>query len=171
MSSRKISNTALLDTSAFIPLLDPDNPFNERLANHLKQTNALLCIDTIVLSEFLVKDDNGSDLDALADKFTKQFRVFSFDARTAVVCSRIFSILKSRGQVPRAGTARQITKVDIMVVSSAIVNRVDEFIFADNHFKSILQHIPDPLCGFKLPSFISLDDLPPVLVQDDLPRV
>lgn len=169
MASRKFSSLSFLDTSSLIPLLDTNRQYHDRLVQHLTHEKSFVCIDTVVLSEFLVGLGDNPDRENIVEKCTKQFRVHSFDARTAVVCAEIFKVLKSKGQIPRSSTDRQITKVDIMIMASSIVCGADEFIFEDNHFSSYSKLLPDVICGFKIPSFIRLCNLPCIEVQDDLP--
>ena len=168
MSNRKASSLIFLDTSAFVPLLDCQHPLNSRLIQHLKSRNASVEIDAIVLSEFLVGVGSDVDKDVLIDKYTRQFRVPSFDAAAAKVCAELFKLLKSKGQIPKSATDRQITKVDIMIMASAIVSRATEFVFEDKHFAHYPQHFPTDICGFPMPTFIRASDLPDVFVQQEL---
>lgn len=169
MSVRRTSASVFLDTSAFIPLLDEDNALHAKLVQHLYALKAFIDIDTVVLSEFLVGLADVSERKAVAEKCSKQFRVYSFDTRTAVVCAELFKILKAKGQIPKTPTRRQLTKVDVMIMASAMVSRATEFIFEDEHFVNYPALLPDPVCGYSLPSFVRISKLPTVTVQEDLP--
>lgn len=168
MSNRKATCLVFLDTSAFVPLLDSQNDLNARLVQHLKSLNASVEIDAIVLSEYLVGVTDGVDKDALIDTCTRQFRVPSFDAVAAKLCAELFKILKSKGQIPKASSERQITKVDIMIMASAIVSRANEFVFEDKHFVNYPQYLPTDICGFPIPTFVRASTLPDVVVQQEL---
>ena len=169
MSMRRNSASAFLDTSAFIPLLDEHNALHAKLHQHLSAANALVGIDTIVLSEFLAGLDDATSLEAVAEKCAKQFRVHSFDMQSAIVCAKLFRILKANGQIPKTPTRRQLTKVDIMVMASAIVSGADEFVFEVGHFSNYPALLPASICGHSLPSFVRISELPAVTVQEDLP--
>lgn len=157
-----------LDSSAFFPLLERDNPLHARLMQHILGKKAVVCIDTIVLSEYLVGIADSSRAEEIAENFAKQFRIHSFDARTAVVCAELFKILKAKGQIPKKPTDRQLKKVDVMIMASAIVSGVDEFIFGDRYFANVTDLLPNPICGFKLPTFLRLNTLPRAAVQTEL---
>ena len=116
MSTRRTSISAFLDTSAFIPLLDEANVLHAKLVQHLSAAKAFVGIDTVVLSEFLVGMADAFEREAIAEKCTRQFRVYSFDTQTAVVCAELFKILKGKGQIPKTPTKRQLTKVDVMIM-------------------------------------------------------
>lgn len=168
MTGRKAVTSVFLDSSAFIPLIDCDNVWHARLLQHIKDRDAFVSIDTVVLSEYLVGVADSLLAEETALKFARQFRIHSFDARTALVCAELFKVLKAKGQIPKKPTDRQLKKVDVMILASAIVAGVDEFIFEDRYFSNCPAFLPDPICGFKLPSFIRLSTLPPVPVQTEL---
>lgn len=168
MSNHKVKCLIFLDTSAFVPLLDSQNSLNARIVQHLKSQNACIAIDSIVLSEYLAGVADNIDKDALVDKCSRQFQITSFDTVAAKVCAELFKILKSKGQIPRASTERQITKVDIMIMASAIVSHAKEFIFEDKHFANYPQYLPTNICGFQIPTFIRVSKLPDILVQQML---
>lgn len=169
MPTRRTTISVFLDTSAFIPLLDENNLLHTKLVQHLSMAKAFVGIDTIVLSEFLVGMADVSEREAVAEKCTKQFRVCSFDTQTAVVCAELFKILKGKGQISKTPTKRQLTKVDIMIMASAIVSGASEFIFEDGHFANYPTLLPDSVCGRPLPSFVRVSKLPSVSVQENLP--
>ncbi len=169
MPTRRTTISVFLDTSAFIPLLDENNLLHTKLVQHLSTAKAFVGIDTIVLSEFLAGMADVSEREAVAEKCTKQFRVCSFDTQTAVVCAELFKILKGKGQISKTPTKRQLTKVDIMIMASAIVSGANEFIFEDGHFANYPTLLPDSVCGRPLPSFVRVSKLPSVSVQENLP--
>jgi len=169
MSVRRTSVSVFLDTSAFIPLLDEGNVLHSKLMQHLSSTKAFVGIDTVVLSEFLAGLADAADRESAVEQCTKQFRVYSFDTQTAVVCAELFNILKAKGQIPKTPTKRQLTKVDVMIMASAIVSGTSEFIFEDGHFANYPVLLPDPICGRPLPSFVRISELPSVVVQENLP--
>ncbi len=169
MSVRRTAVSVFLDASAFIPLLDEDNVLHAKLMQHLSSAKAFVGIDTVVLSEFLAGLADASARESVAEKCTKQFRVYSFDTQTAVVCAELFRILKAKGQIPKTPTKRQLTKVDVMIMASAIVSGASEFIFEDGHFANYPVLLPDPICGHPLPSFVRISELPSVAVQENLP--
>ena len=169
MPTRRTTISVFLDTSAFIPLLDENNLLHTKQVQHLSTAKAFVGIDTIVLSEFLVGMADVSEREAVAEKCTKQFRVCSFDTQTAVVCAELFKILKGKGQISKTPTKRQLTKVDIMIMASAIVSGANEFIFEDGHFANYPTLLPDSVCGRPLPSFVRVSKLPSVSVQENLP--
>lgn len=169
MSTRRTSISAFLDTSAFIPLLDEANVLHAKLVQHLSAAKAFVGIDTVVLSEFLVGMADAFEREAVAEKCTRQFRVYSFDTQTAVVCAELFKILKGKGQIPKTPTKRQLTKVDVMIMASAIVSGASEFIFEDGHFANYPALFPEFVCGRPLPSFVRASNLPSVAVQENLP--
>lgn len=169
MSARKFVQSAYLDSSAFIPLIDASNSLHNKIVNHLKETQLFPGIDTVVLSEVLAGVDGSVDRDELVEIYTRQFRVPSFDAQAAKVSAEIFRLLKSAGQIPRGkGMERQVTKADIMIVATAIVNSAAEFIYEDKHFKRYPELLPEKICGFPLPKFTRASDLPDVLVQTEM---
>lgn len=168
MTGRKTSTSVFLDSSAFIPMLNRGTPLSDRLVQHLEDINASVCIDTVVLSEYLVVFADSSLAEETTQKLTRQFRIHSFDARSALVCAELFKLLKAKGQIPKTPTDKQLTKVDVMILASAIVAGVDEFIFEDRYFANCSTLLPNPICGFKLPAFVRLRNLPPVAVQTEL---
>lgn len=169
MSTRRTLISAFLDTSAFIPLLDEDNGLHARLVQHLSVPGAFVGIDTVVLSEFLVGMANAAEREAVAEKCARQFRVYSFDAQTAVVCAELFRILKGKGQVPKTPTRRQLTKVDVMIMASAIVSGASEFVFEDGHFANYPELLPESVCGRPLPLFVRVSEIPSMAIQENLP--
>lgn len=169
MSSRKPIGSIYLDSSAFIPLLEASHALHNKAVAYVKATGALLGIDAVVLSEVLAGCDPGIDRDALAERYTRQFRVPSFDARAARVCSELFRILKAAGQIPPKGQERQITKADLMILATVMTNRASEFVFEDKHFAQYPSHLPGEICGFAMPKFTRLSDLPDVAVQTEIP--
>ena len=169
MSTRRNSTSVFLDTSAFIPLLDEDNVLHAKLVQHLSVKKAFVGIDTVVLSEFLVGLVDASERETVAEKCAKQFRVYSFDMQTAVVCAELFRILKAKGQIPKTPSKRQVTKVDVMIMASAIVSGASEFVFEDGHFANYPTLLPDSVCGRLIPSFVRISKLPAVVIQEELP--
>lgn len=169
MSTRRTLISAFLDTSAFIPLLDEDNGLHARLVQHLSASGAFVGIDTVVLSEFLVGMANAAERAPVAEKCARQFRVYSFDAQTAVVCAELFRILKGKGQVPKTPTRRQLTKVDVMIMASAIVSGASEFVFEDGHFANYPELLPESVCGRPLPPFVRVSEIPSIAIQENLP--
>ncbi len=168
MATRKINTTVFLESSALIPMLDSGNAIQARILAHLKTMNAHVGIDTVVLSEYLAGLDESTDKAEVVERLSKQFRVYSFDAHTAIVCAEVFRILKAKGQIPKAKSERQITKADIMIMASAIVSGSAEFIYNDGHFSSYPKFLPTVIHGHGIPVFVRAKDLPPVIVQDDL---
>ena len=168
MATRKTQTTVFLESSVLIPLLESGNPVHSRVLSHLTSQNALVAIDTIVLSEYLAGLNDSIDKNEVVERFARQFRVHTFDASTAIVCAELFRILKSKGMIPKQKSDRQVTKADIMIMASAIVSGVDEFLFEDGHFSSYLRAFPSDICGHKIPSFIRAQDLPPEIVQEKL---
>jgi predicted nucleic acid-binding protein len=168
MTARKTSSTAFFDTSAFIPLLDPEKSLHARILQHVNERDAFVSIDTVVLSEFLVGIPDASAADAFVKSCTKQFRIHTFDIQTASVCAALFQVLKAKGQVPRTQADRQLTKVDAMVLASAIVSGADEFLFEDGCFAAWPALLDNPFCGFRLPEFVRVSGLPPVEIQGEL---
>lgn len=163
------SPIALLDTSAFIHLLGSDKPLHLKIVNHLTQSGLAPCIDAVVLSEYLAGLSERTDAKSLIEMFTKQFGVYSFDARTAEVSAAIFRILKQAGQIPVERSERQITKVDIMIIASAMVNSVKELLFEDRHYLHYGQFLPSTICGYAKPDFVRASLLPDVVTQTELP--
>lgn len=163
------SPVALLDTSAFIHLLGSDKPLHRKIIGHLTQDGLMPCIDAVVLSEYLAGLADTVDVKGLIERFTKQFGTYSFDARTAEVSAAIFRILKKSGQIPSAGSERQITKVDIMIIASAMVNSVKELLFEDRHYLHYEQFLPTTICGYAKPKFVRASLLPDVITQSELP--
>lgn len=169
MSMRKTSISVFLDTSAFIPLLDKTNMFHAKLMQHMSAVKALVGIDTIVLSEFLAGLADVSKREVVAEKCAKQFRIYSFDTQAAVVCAELFEILKAKGQIPKTPTKRQLTKVDVMIMASAIVSGASEFIFEDGHFANYPSLLPASILGRSLPSFVRVSELSDMTTQENLP--
>ncbi len=169
MSTRKTSTSVFFDTSAFIPLLDEDNVLHAKILQHLSEGKAFISIDTVVLSEFLAGLADASERETVAEKCSKQFRVHSFDMQTALVCAELFRILKAKGQIPKTPTKRQLTKIDVMIMASAIVSGASEFVFEDGHFANYPALLPDSVCGRSIPSFVRVSRLPAVAVQENLP--
>lgn len=169
MPVHRTSISVFLDTSAFIPLLDEANVLHAKLVQHMSSMKAFVGIDTIVLSEFLTGLADESGREVVAEKCAKQFRVYAFDAQTSIVCAELFRILKAKGQIPKASTKRQLTKVDVMIMASAIVSGASEFIFEDGHFANYPALLPDSICGRSLPSFVRVSKLPDVAIQENLP--
>lgn len=169
MSARKPIGSIYLDSSAFIPLLETTHTLHNKAVVYLKTRGALPSIDAVVLSEVLAGCDPSIDRDALAEKYTKQFRVPSFDARAARVCSELFRILKAAGQIPSKKQERQITKADLMILATVMTNRASEFVFEDKHFAQYPTYLSGDICGFALPKFTRLSDLPDVMVQTEIP--
>lgn len=171
MSTRKPSTSVFLDTSAFIPMLLGSHKLHRKLHQHLKSINASIGIDAVVLSEYLVGLNDSVDKDKLIETLTKEFKVSSFDPRVAKVCAELFRILKAKGLIPSTPTERQITKVDIMIMASAIVCRAHEFIFEDKHFTAYPEALPESICGYSLPKFVRISKLPDVLVQTSFEEI
>lgn len=169
MSARKSAKTVYLDTSAFIPLVEASHKLHKRVEAYLLSLEAYQAIDVVVLSEYLAGCDQNADRDFLVAKYTRQFRVPSFDARSAKVCSELFRILKSAGRIPRKGEERQITKADLMILADAIVNGADEFIFNDKYFLLYLDVLPKAVCNYPLPKFTKLSEVSDILVQPQMP--
>lgn len=169
MSARKIAGTLYFDSSAFIPLIDSSHALHKKVVSYLSDAGVLLGIDAIVLSEVLAGCDPKVDRDVLTEKYTKQFRVPSFDARAARVCSELFRILKSAGQIPRSGQERQITKADLMILATVVTNKATEFLFEDKHFSLYPKFLPGMICGCALPKFTRVSELPDVVEQPPIP--
>ena len=168
MATRKTQTSVFLESSVLIPLLESGNPLQSRILSHLTKQNASVAIDTIVLSEYLAGLNDSIDKNAVVERFAKQFRVHTFDASTAIVCAELFRMLKSKGMIPKQKSDRQVTKADIMIMASAIVSGVDEFLFEDGHFSSYPRALPTDICGHKIPVFTRVQDLPPEVVQEKL---
>ena len=77
--------------------------------------------------------------------------------------------LKGKGQIPKTPTKRQLTKVDVMIMASAIVSGASEFIFEDGHFANYPALFPEFVCGRPLPSVVRASNLPSVAIQENLP--
>lgn len=166
MATRKTKTSVFLESSVLIPLLESTHPLQSRILSHLTNQNAAVAIDTVVLSEYLAGLNESINKNEVVERFAKQFRVHTFDASTAIVCAELFSILKSKGMIPKQKSDRQVTKADIMIMASAIASGVDEFLFEDGHFSSYPHVLPADICGHKIPSFIRAQDLPPEIVQE-----
>ena len=165
MSARKPAASVFLDSSAFIPLIDETHAQHTRVTRYIEATTALPAIDAIVLSEVSAGIGDGVDKDALVELYTRQFRVPSFDVRAAKVCSELFRILKSAGQIHRKGEERQVTKADLLILSNAIVNGASAFLYEDKHFAHYSAFLPETVCGYRLPPFVRLSSLPDVVTQ------
>lgn len=48
-------------------------------------------------------------------------------------------------------------------------NRASEFVFEDKHFAQYPTYLLGDICGFSLPKFTRLSDLPDVMVQTEIP--
>ena len=168
MSSSKPQKVVFVETSALIPMLGQESTIQARILQYIKTGKATVCIDTIVLSEFLAGTDKSEDKNEITERLSKQFRINTFDTHTAMVCSEIFRILKSKGQIPKPKSKRQITKADIMIMASAIVSGANEFMFCDGDFKAYQKFLPQDIYKHKTPTFIRAQDLPPQIIQDDL---
>lgn len=169
MSVHKASCSIHFDSSAFIPLVTPSKPLHNKIVSYLRNAKAMLSIDTVVLSEVLAVSDQEVDRADLVEKYSRQFRVFPFDVYASRVCAELFRILKAAGQIPRQNAERQITKADLMILASAMVNKVTEFIFEDKHFSQYPNLLPETICGYSLPVFKRLSDLPDVMMQQEIP--
>lgn len=169
MSARKSVGSVYLDSSAFIPLLETTHALHSKAVAYIKATGALPSIDAVVLSEVLAGCDPSINRDELSEKYTKQFRVPSFDARAARVCSELFRILKTAGQIPSKKQERQITKADLMILATVMTNRASEFVFEDKHFAQYPSYLSGDICGFVLPKFTRLSELPDVMIQTEIP--
>lgn len=168
MAMHKTQTTVFIETSALIPMLDRENAHQKRIIAHLSSKQALASIDTVVLSEYLAGLSNATDKSNVAEHLSRQFRIYTFDAQTAIVCAEVFRVLMANGQIPKNQSNRQITKADIMIMASAIVSGASELLFNDGHFRSYKKFLPDPICGHKLPEFVCACELPPEIVQDNL---
>lgn len=168
MAARKTQTAVFLESSVLIPLLESGNSLQPRILSHLTSQNAAVAIDTVVLSEYLAGLDQTIDKNDVVERLAKQFRIHTFDASTAIVCAELFRLLKSKGMIPKQKSDRQVTKADIMIMASAIVSGVDEFMFEDGHFSSYPDILPTDICGHKIPSFVRAQDIPPGIVQDKL---
>lgn len=168
MVTKKDTDLAFFDTSAFIPLYDDQNPCKARILQHFAKRKPLFAIDTVVLSEFLVVPaPEGAE--AFLKSCRKQFQIHSFDVLASRICSELFKLLLEKGQVPKPKTERQITKVDAMILSSAIAAGAGEFLFGDGAFSSWMHYLPGQFCGRPLPKFVCISTLPPVPIQPPLP--
>ena len=168
MASGKPQKSVFIETSALIPMLEQGNVIQARVLQYLKSGKALVCMDAVVVSEYLAGLDASMDKNAVVERMSKQFRIHTFDAHTAIVCSEMFRILKTKGQIPRTPSKRQITKADVMIMASATASGVSELLFNDGHFATYRRFLPDEICGHKLPTFVRAKDLPPEIVQDEL---
>lgn len=168
MATRKTQMSVFVESSALIPMLDSENALQKRIVAHLSAQNALISIDTVVLSEYLAGLGESVDKSEVVERLSRQFRVHTFDAHSATVCAEVFKTLKDKGQIPRNRSERQITKADIMIMASAIVSGAAEFLFNDGHFAAYPAFLPSDICGHKLPTFVRAEDLPPEVVQGDL---
>ena len=169
MSARKAIGSIHFDSSAFIPLVTSSYPSHGKILAYVRNVNADLSIDTVVLSEVLAGSNLSGDRELLARKYSKQFRVFPFDTRASVVCAELFRTLKDAGQIPRPKTERQITKADLMILATAMTNGVTEFLFEDKHFSQYPNFFGKTICGYPLPVFKRLSELPDILEQQEIP--
>ena len=128
----------------------------------------MYAIDAVVLSEFLVvPTQEGAE--AFLKSCRKQFLIHPFDVLASRICAELFKLLLDKSQVPRPQTDRQTTKVDAMILSSAIAAGADEFLFGDGCFSIWQPILPGQFCGCPLPKFVRIFDLPQVQVQSVLP--
>lgn len=167
MASGKPQKSVFIETSALIPMLEQDSVIQRRVLQYLKTGKALVCMDTVVVSEYLAGVDESIDKNAVVERMSKQFRIHTFDAHTAIVCAEMFRILKSKGLIPKTKSKRQITKADIMIMASATVSGAAELLFNDGHFAAYRKVLPDEICGHKIPTFVLAKELPPEIVQDE----
>ena len=169
MSTNKIKKRIFLDTTALISLITPTYKSHDKIVAYLKNEDALLCFDTVVLSEVLAGMKTDSERDAMRRRCLSQFEVAVYDSRCATVCADVFAHLKAKGQVPRGGAERQFTKVDVMILASAIISRVDEFLHEDKFFDQVTNLLSDSNYSEKLPSFKRLSMLQLQMVQAEIP--
>lgn len=153
--------TIFLDTSAFIPLLTENHCYHHKVRRYLGEEKFSCCIDSIVLSEYLTgvtsPENQQRDLNVIA----KQFRVLSLSFMGAQIGACIFRHLKNKNAVPRGETEKQITRVDILILASAIENRMDYILYGDKHFTSMVNHINDiDIPNFSVPVPVHIQDIP-----------
>lgn len=168
MATKKDADLAFFDTSAFIPLFDEDNPWRAKILQHFEKRKSSYAIDTLVLSEFLVVPTQEGAA-AFLKSCRKQFQIHSFDVLASRISAELFKLLLDKGQVPKTPTQRQITKVDALILSSAISAGAGEFLFGDGCFSSWTPYLPEQFCGRPLPKFVCIFDLPSVPHQGLLP--
>jgi predicted nucleic acid-binding protein len=153
--------TIFLDTSALIPLLTESHCNHYKVRRYLKETKCSCCIDSIVLSEFLTGAKSPKEKRVVLDIIARQFRVLSLSVIGAQIGAQIFKCLKEKGVVPKGKTDRQITRVDVLILASAIENRVNTILYEDNHFFSMIQHVKDIIIpNYSIPNPIRIVDIP-----------
>ena len=168
MASGKPQKSVFIETSALIPMLEQGSVIQRRILQYLNTGKALVCMDTVVVSEYLAGVDESIDKNAVVERMSKQFRIHTFDSHTAIICAEMFRILKAKGQSPRTRSKRQITKADIMIMASATASGAKELLFNDGHFANYRKFLPGEIYGHKLPTFVRAEDLPPEIVQNEL---
>ena len=130
--------------------------FLERLASE----NQRIMIPTVVLAEYLVKvpvEDHAAEV----NRIQAIYRVFPFDVKAASISADIGGSLTYQSTVNQFAEtqhvtreeARQLVKVDVMIVATAIANNAERIISEDPHIRSI--------AGTRIP----VDPIPPVDVQ------
>lgn len=149
-----------LDTSALIPLLTENHSNHYKVRRYLGEIKGSYSIDSIVLSEFLTKNESPEVRQMYLEMIAKEFRVFSLSAVGAQIGASIFRHLLEKNAVPKGKTDRQITRVDVLILASAIENRVDTFLYEDNHFSLMIKHIDDLVIPrFSIPEIVQIRDI------------
>jgi predicted nucleic acid-binding protein len=153
--------TVFLDTSALIPLLTECHSNHNKVRRYLREIKGSYCIDSIVLSEFLTKNESPEIKRRYLEIIAKEFRVFSLSTVGAQIGASIFCHLLEKNAVPKGKMDRQITRVDVLVLASAIENRVDTLLYEDKHFSFMVNNINDlKIPRFFVPELVQIQDIP-----------
>lgn len=131
-----------LDTSALIPLIEESHPNHKSVRRYLCEGKKTYCMDTVVLSEYLT-GISPEKQESTKNSLVQQFPVYSFSQNGALIGARLFKHLCEKNNVPKTDSGKQILRVDIFILASAIENQADIILFEDKHFSTMIENLQD----------------------------
>ena len=138
MAAKKGDNVYFLETSALIAWFTNGEPWHQNAIDAVPD-GADLCTDAICLAEALVRYSDA-DRENAKREIMRQVEIISLTTSGSKTAAKIFATCQ-KGGLTKNGQ-KQFIKVDTLILAAAVNSYATHFVFADEHFNSILKKMP-----------------------------
>lgn len=107
----------------------------QALKSELEQDQAVICIPTICVSEFLA-GCNPDETEAVVKTFSENFECPSFNIAAASVAAKIFREAKG-GKKDQYANSRKVLTADCKIIAIACVNNIQRIYSSDAGFRNL----------------------------------
>lgn len=134
----------MADNNFLIELVTQDPSKTSGFIQELKRQNSKIAIPTPVLAEFMVRDENESRTNFLAQQ-NNVIQTFNFDQKSALLSAKIMRELLQTDFFSKKSKDKQIIKVDIQILGITLANGIPSFYSTDTEIAKIIQLIKLPI--------------------------